>query len=227
MEDLSIDDSAPKKSRVREPEQMEEYVNSQGVRFIPLQQRAPYGALCVRELFRFLISMCSPLKKQSKEIISLGLGLLQVALEIAADAITNFPSLLALVKDDLCRNLILVSELCNLYSSSIYFKTKNIKTCFLMFQLLTVTGTDRESLMTFAVNLQVLFLLFESQREHLKFQLEHYLTKLIEIVTSESNKMLYEQRELALGKRSLQRHVMRTQILHSTKIIIFLNLQRL
>lgn len=90
---------------------MEEYVNSQGVRFIPLQQRAPYGALCVRELFRFLISLCSPLDKQNNEIMThLGLSLLQVALEIAADALSNFSSLLALVKDELCRNLILVRD---------------------------------------------------------------------------------------------------------------------
>lgn len=64
-----------------------------------------------------------------------------------------------------------------------------------MFQLL---GTDRLSIL--AVDLQVSFLLFESQREHLKFQLEHYLTKLMDIVNSESNKISYEQRELALGE---------------------------
>lgn len=167
VEDLSIDESTCKMSKGKEPEQMEEYVNSQGVRFIPLQQRAPYGALCVRELFRFLISLCSPLDKQNNEIMThLGLSLLQVALEIAADALSNFSSLLALAKDDLCRNLILL------------------------------LGTDRLSIL--AVDLQVSFLLFESQREHLKFQLEHYLIKLMEIVHSESNRILYEQRELAL-----------------------------
>jgi len=54
--------------------------------------------------------------------------------------------------------------------------------------------------MILAVNLQVSFLLFESQREHLKFQLEHYLTKLMEIVSSDSNRISYEHRELALGE---------------------------
>jgi brefeldin A-resistance guanine nucleotide exchange factor 1 len=88
---------------------MEEYVNSQGVRFMPLQQHTPYGSLCVRELFRFLVSSCSPLDKQNTEIMMhLGLSLLQVTLEVAADALSNFPSLLALAKDDLTRNLILV-----------------------------------------------------------------------------------------------------------------------
>lgn len=111
VEDLSIDENLSRASKMKESEQIEEYVNSQGVRFIPLQQRAPYGALCVRELFRFLISLCSPLDKQNNEIIThLGLSLLQVALEIAADALSNFSSLLALAKDDLCRNLILVSK---------------------------------------------------------------------------------------------------------------------
>lgn len=91
-------------------EAMEEYVNSQGVRFMPVQQHTPYGSLCIRELFRFLVSLCSPLDKQNTEIMMhLGLSLLQVTLEVAADALSNFPSLLALAKDDLTRNLILVN----------------------------------------------------------------------------------------------------------------------
>lgn len=112
MEDLSIDESASKTSKAKEPEQMEEYVNTQGVRFMSLQQHAPYGALCIRELFRFLISLCNPHDKQNNEIMThLGLSLLQVAFEIAADAIANFSSLLSLMKDDLCRNLILVRDI--------------------------------------------------------------------------------------------------------------------
>ncbi|KAK2588991.1 hypothetical protein KPH14_001840 [Odynerus spinipes] len=170
VEDLSTDESinnTSKISKIKESEQMEEYVNTQGVRFMPLQQLAPYGALCVRELFRFLVSLCSPLDKQNNEImIHLGLNLLQVALEVAADALSNFQSLLSLAKDDLCRNLILL------------------------------LGTERLSIL--AANLQVSFLLFESQREHLKFQMEHYIIKLTEIVSSDSNRISYEQRELAL-----------------------------
>ncbi|XP_043279451.1 Golgi-specific brefeldin A-resistance guanine nucleotide exchange factor 1 [Venturia canescens] len=177
VEDLSLDDNTSIGSgnnNVKTPKipmdsesQLEEYVNTQGVRFTPLQQLSPYGALCVRELFRFLVSLCSPLDKQNTEIMMhLGLSLLQVALEIAADSLANFPSLLSLAKDELCRNLIL--------------------------QL----GTDRLSIL--AADLQVSFLLFESQREHLKFQLEHYILKLMEIVDSDSNRITYEQRELAL-----------------------------
>lgn len=40
--------------------------------------------------------------------------------------------------------------------------------------------------------------MFESLRTHLKFQLELYLTKLIDIIVSDSLKVTYEQKELAL-----------------------------
>lgn len=178
VEDLSVDDNASvgsgnnnssniPKIRVDSESQLEEYVNPQGVRFTALQQLSPYGALCVRELFRFLVSLCSPLDKQNTEIMThLGLSLLQVALEIAADSMANFPSLLSLARDELCRNLILL------------------------------LGTERLSIL--AADLQVSFLLFESQREHLKFQMEHYILKLTELLDSDSNRISYEQRELAL-----------------------------
>ncbi|XP_012252835.2 Golgi-specific brefeldin A-resistance guanine nucleotide exchange factor 1 isoform X2 [Athalia rosae] len=173
IEDLSVDDNGntnreaglPKIKVEADPP--EEYVNTQGVRFTPLQQLAPYGSLCVRELFRFLVSLCSPLDKQNTEVMMhLGLSLLQVALEVSADALANFPSLLSLVKDDLCRNLILL------------------------------LGSDRLSIL--AADLQVSFLLFESLREYLKFQMEYYFMKLMELVNSDSNRITYEQRELAL-----------------------------
>ncbi|XP_063985366.1 Golgi-specific brefeldin A-resistance guanine nucleotide exchange factor 1 [Diachasmimorpha longicaudata] len=173
VEDLSVEDSASITTEMKVPtikvdtEHLEEYVNQQGVRFTPLQQLSPYGALCIRELFRFLVSLCNPLDKQNTEVMThLGLSLLQVGLEISADALANFPSLISLVKDELCRNLILL------------------------------LSTERLSIL--AADLQVSFLLFESQREHLKFQLEHYILKLMDIVNSDSNRISYEQRELAL-----------------------------
>lgn len=127
-DDLSIDDmSGSVKAKVKEEEQLEEYVNTQGVRFTQLQQLAPYGAVCVRELFRFLIALCSPIDKQNTEIMMhSGLSLLQVALEIAADAISQFPSLLALAKDELCRNLILVSVPHNFYATDCDFGSRLI-----------------------------------------------------------------------------------------------------
>lgn len=62
-----------------------------------------------------------------------------------------------------------------------------------MFQLL-----HSERLSVFAADLQVSFLMFESLRTHLKFQLELYLTKLIDIIVSDSLKITYEHKELAL-----------------------------
>lgn len=55
-----------------------------------------------------------------------------------------------------------------------------------------------ERLTIFAADLQVCFLLFESQRLRLKFHLEFYLNKLAEIIGSENPRMPYEMRELAL-----------------------------
>ena len=41
-------------------------------------------------------------------------------------------------------------------------------------------------------------MMFESQRDHLKFQLEIFLNKLIEVVCTESQRVTYEHKELAL-----------------------------
>jgi golgi-specific brefeldin A-resistance guanine nucleotide exchange factor 1 len=56
-----------------------------------------------------------------------------------------------------------------------------------------------ERLSIFATNLQVSFLMFESLRTHLKFQLELYLNRLMDIIVVDSPKILYEQKEMALG----------------------------
>lgn len=91
----------------------DEYVTSRGVRFTAQNQEIPlipYGIVCVRELFRFLISLCNPLDKQNTEVmIHLGLTLLTVALEVGADSIGKYSTLLALAKNELSRNLFSVS----------------------------------------------------------------------------------------------------------------------
>ncbi|CAG9864708.1 unnamed protein product [Phyllotreta striolata] len=166
-ETSNLDDSGEKET----DEPFQDYVNQRGIRFTPQFQQetnlSPYGLACVRELFRFLISLCNPLDKQNTDVmIHLGLGLLTVAFEISADNIGKYSTLLALVEDDLCRNLF------------------------------ALMNTDR--LTIFAANLQVSFLLFESLRAHLKYQLECYLKKLMEIMRSESNKVSYEHKEIAL-----------------------------
>ncbi|KAI3363273.1 hypothetical protein L3Q82_011561 [Scortum barcoo] len=165
-----------------------DYVNPRGVRFTQSTQRdedvmefelnllpplasligaslIPYGLPCLRELFRFLISLTNPHDRHNTDaMMHMGLQLLTVALESAH--IANYQSLLGLVKDELCRHL---------------------------FQLLSV---DRMNL--YAASIRVCFLLFESMRIHLKFQLEMYLKKLMDIITSENIKMPYEMKEMAL-----------------------------
>ncbi|XP_044155191.1 LOW QUALITY PROTEIN: Golgi-specific brefeldin A-resistance guanine nucleotide exchange factor 1 [Bufo gargarizans] len=147
-----------------------DYVNPRGVRFTQSSQKegavlVPYGLPCIRELFRFLISLTNPHDRHNSEVmIHMGLQLITVALECAP--IANYISLLGLVKDELCRNL---------------------------FQLLS-----GERLNLYAASLRACFLLFESMREHLKFQLEMYIKKLMDIITIENPKMLYEMKEMAL-----------------------------
>jgi len=97
-----------------------EYINSVGVRFTQQSSAedsaalsatlTPYGLPFIQELFRFLIILCNPLDKQNSDsMIHTGLSLLTVAFEVAADNIGKYETLLELVKDDLCRNLISVS----------------------------------------------------------------------------------------------------------------------
>lgn len=90
----------------------EDYINSVGIRFTntELETYTPYGIPCIRELFRFLISLCNPLDAQNTDsIIQIALNLLTVVFEVASDNIGNFYSLIALVKDELCRSLFSVS----------------------------------------------------------------------------------------------------------------------
>ncbi|XP_036402027.1 Golgi-specific brefeldin A-resistance guanine nucleotide exchange factor 1 isoform X1 [Megalops cyprinoides] len=147
-----------------------DYVNPRGVRFTQSTQKdgaalIPYGLPCLRELFRFLISLTNPHDRHNSDVMMhMGLQLLTAALESAH--IAPYQSLLGLVKDELCRHL---------------------------FQLLSV---DRMNL--YAASIRVCFLLFESMRVHLKFQLEMYLKKLMDIITSENAKMPYEMKEMAL-----------------------------
>lgn len=146
----------------------EDYVNSVGIRFTnDVESYVPYGIPCIRELFRFLISLCNPLDSQNNDnVIHIALNLLTVVFEVASDNIGNFYSLTTLVKDELCRNL---------------------------FSLLST-----ERLPIFAAALQVCFLLFESLRFYIKFQLENFLVKITDIIGSENTRITYEIRELAL-----------------------------
>uniref|UniRef100_A0A8C1PHX4 Golgi-specific brefeldin A-resistance guanine nucleotide exchange factor 1 n=1 Tax=Cyprinus carpio TaxID=7962 RepID=A0A8C1PHX4_CYPCA len=84
-----------------------DYVNPRGVRFTQSTQKEgaaliPYGLPCLRELFRFLISLTNPHDRHNSDVmLHMGLQLLNVALEAAH--IAPYQSLLCLVKDELCR----------------------------------------------------------------------------------------------------------------------------
>lgn len=74
------------------------------------------------------------------------------------------------------------------------------KNIYLFFLLLQLLNTERIPMQIFTATLQVSFLLFESMRIHLKFQLENFLNRLQEIIVSENPKISYDKKELALGK---------------------------
>ncbi|XP_064073514.1 Golgi-specific brefeldin A-resistance guanine nucleotide exchange factor 1 [Vanessa tameamea] len=149
-------------------EKLEEYVNNRGIRFTPQDESLnlqPYGLVCVRELFRFLISLCNPLDTQNTSaMVHLGLSLVATALEVGADQIAKYPSLLYLVKDPLCKNL------------------------------LSLLDTERISI--FALDLQIWFLLFEALRTHLKYQMEAFFKKIIDIVSADTTKSIYDLKEI-------------------------------
>nr|XP_023015700.1 Golgi-specific brefeldin A-resistance guanine nucleotide exchange factor 1 [Leptinotarsa decemlineata] len=62
--------------------------------------------------------------------------------------------------------------------------------------LFSLMSTERLSV--FAADLQVAFLMFQSQRSFLKYQLEFYLKKLMDILSSDSTKITHEHREIAM-----------------------------
>ncbi|XP_073967020.1 Golgi-specific brefeldin A-resistance guanine nucleotide exchange factor 1-like [Choristoneura fumiferana] len=167
-----VPESDPEGAAASKPEEvtekLEEYVNHRGIRFTPHDEShdlQPYGLVCVRELFRFLISLCNPLDPQNTSgMVHLGLALAGTALEVGADHVADYPSLLYLVKDPLCRNL------------------------------LSLLNTERISI--FALDLQITFLLFEALRFHLKFQMEAFFKKIIEIISTDISKANYELKEI-------------------------------
>lgn len=55
-----------------------------------------------------------------------------------------------------------------------------------------------EKLNIYASSTRICFLLFESLRSHLKLQMEMYITKVMEIIVSESHKLSHEHKEIAL-----------------------------
>lgn len=63
-------------------------------------------------MFRFSVSLANPLDPTNMEhMIIVGLNLVTVALESAADFIGSISVLMPIIKDDLCKSLVQVSAL--------------------------------------------------------------------------------------------------------------------
>ena len=92
----------------------------------------PYGLPALYELLRFLISLINPHEAGNTEAqINIGLSLITTALEVGVTSIGRFPSLLAMVQDNLCRSLIslLATERIGTFAAT-------IRCCFLVFSVL-------------------------------------------------------------------------------------------
>ncbi|KAF2354695.1 Sec7 domain [Trinorchestia longiramus] len=154
------------------PHKPEILVNTQGVKFTPADaydgELVPYGMACVREVLRFLITLTNPTNEQNTpNMIATALGLITVALEVGGEHVNKCSSLLRLVRDQLCRNLLLLLK-------------PEVRPSILM------------------ASLRVCILIFESLRTHVKFQLEMFMIKLMDIITSEATNVSYAHKELAL-----------------------------
>lgn len=102
-----------------------DYVNPRGVRFIADGPNGvnianiPYGLPCIRELLRFLITLINARNPDSMK--AMGLNLITIAFESGVDHIAAYQSLLAYVKDDLCKNLynLLSTERLSIYAATL------------------------------------------------------------------------------------------------------------
>lgn len=163
------------KEKEKKETSKEEFINLQGVKFTQEENNenntktlVPYSLPCVREVFRFLISLTSPVNSQNtSNMIHTALSLLTVALEVGVEHINHIPSLLSLIKNQLCRNLFMLIK-------------------------------EDAKLPIFMASLRVCTLLFESLRTHLKFQMEMFLSKLTSTIASESANVSYFCKELCL-----------------------------
>lgn len=150
----------------------------------------PYGIPCVRELLRFLVSLINPHEKQNTEMMAhLGLKLLLVAIESDMEGISRHPQLANIVRNEFVKNLI---------------------------ALLQWQSTNTVILL---IVMRILFIIFETMRFSMKYQLEAFLSKVMELIgdpsqhvqgpphhhqsshnlhTLNPNQWNYEQRDIAL-----------------------------
>ncbi len=120
-----------------------ERFNSRGVRFEPqpeahAPQHVPYGVPCIRELFRFLVSLTT-VRDNPENMIRMGLTLLMVAVETGGGHLHRFPLLMEIAEDSLLRNLfqLLKHESLSLFAAAlrVLFLTFESQLHTLKFQL--------------------------------------------------------------------------------------------
>lgn len=118
----------------------------------------PYGIPCVRELLRFLVSLINPYEKQNSEMmVHLGLKLLLVAVESDMDGIARHPQLANIVRNEFVKHLIALLQ---------WQQTNTVI-------LLNV--------------MRIIFIIFESMRHSMKYQLEVFLSKVMELIGDPSS----------------------------------------
>ena len=141
-EEESIGDQSDSASNVTNggvggQQDLSDYVNPRGIRFTQEVHHyeddvvlIPHGLPCVRELFRFLITLINPYDNHNNEyMIQISLSLLTVALEVASDSIANFSSLLKLAREELCKHLFSL-----LYHRRFFLVLPSLRLSFLVFE---------------------------------------------------------------------------------------------
>ncbi|OQV24456.1 Golgi-specific brefeldin A-resistance guanine nucleotide exchange factor 1 [Hypsibius exemplaris] len=94
-----------------------EFINDKGVKFraaIPKNDEngayIPYGLPALQEVLRFMTTLIHPYDKNPENNLNLGLQLLGTVMETAARALPKYATLMSLIENDLCRNLIFLLQ---------------------------------------------------------------------------------------------------------------------
>ena len=202
VEEATPDTVSKKSKSFSDKFQSNEFRNRRGIKFTSLSDVEetkpdriiiPYGVPCVRELFRFLISLINPHEKQNSELmIHLGLKLILVTMETGIDAINRHSALNSLVKNELLKNLL---SLLSIPQGSANNQTSIFSNATLLLNVM-----------------RILLIVFEQMRSQLKYQVEVTVAKLHEIIGDANmsvshnqpsnqsvSKWSYEQREIVLS----------------------------
>ena len=151
-----------------------------------LHSQQPYGLASVRELLTFLISLLNLSDRHNTDTMrSMGLTIVNIALEVGGTSIKKFPSLVTLVRDDLAKHL---------FGIAAGRETKNpmVHTIFLpLFFPFIFVGVPflcltHTLLQLLSQSLRVIVTLFHLMREFLRAHLETFLTMIFRKFQEES-----------------------------------------